>query len=126
MWLLPAWDRFRHHGIGRPRACDQERMETRVRGITPVFIVAHIHSHFGGSRTQKARPPTCTALPVHLGPSVLEEAHELAQRFEELVGVGAGVDHQVGPFLGRQVVEIGAMVAKDHQDVVEGLVVTDE
>jgi len=57
---------------------------------------------------------------------VLEEAHELAQRFEELVGVGAGVDHQVGPFLGRQVVEIGAMVAKDHQDVVEGLVVTDE
>ena len=57
-------------------------------------------------------------------PSVLEEAHQLAQSFEELVGVGAGVDHQVGPFLCWQVIEARAMVAKEHQDEVEGLVVT--
>jgi hypothetical protein len=56
--------------------------------------------------------------------SVLEEGHKLAQRFKELVGVGAGVDHQVSPFLAWQVVEAGLMVAKEHQDVVECLVVT--
>ena len=47
-------------------------------------------------------------------PSVLEERHELAQRFKELVGVGAGVDHQVSPVFAWQVVEAGLVVAKEQ------------
>ena len=54
---------------------------------------------------------------------MFEEGHKLAQRFEERVRVGAGVSPEVRPFFGWQIVEAGAMVAKEHQNVVKALVV---
>jgi len=50
---------------------------------------------------------------------VERRSHKFAQRFQELVGVS----HQVCPFSLWQAIETGLMVAKEHKNVAEGLVV---
>jgi hypothetical protein len=50
---------------------------------------------------------------------VERRSHKFAQRFQELVGVS----HQVCPFSLWQAIETGLIVAKEHKNVVEGLVV---
>jgi hypothetical protein len=50
---------------------------------------------------------------------VERRSHKFAQRFQELVGVS----HQVCPFSLWQAIEPGLIVAKEHKNVVEGLVV---
>jgi hypothetical protein len=51
---------------------------------------------------------------------VERRSHKFAQRFQELVGVS----HQVCPFCLWQAIETGLIVvAKEHKNVVEGLVV---
>ena len=49
---------------------------------------------------------------------VERRSHKFAQRFQELVGVS----HQVCPFSLWQAIETGLIVAKEHKNVVEGLV----
>jgi hypothetical protein len=50
---------------------------------------------------------------------VERRSQKFAQRFQELVGVS----HQVCPFSLWQAIETGLIVAKEHKNVVEGLVV---
>jgi hypothetical protein len=54
---------------------------------------------------------------------VFEESHELVQDLHELVDVSAGLRYEICVHFEDQVVETGAVAAKEHQSVVEGLVV---
>jgi hypothetical protein len=52
---------------------------------------------------------------------VFEESHELVQDLHELVDVSAGLRYEICVHFEDQVVETGAVAAKEHQSVVEGL-----
>ena len=54
---------------------------------------------------------------------MLEEGHHPVQDLNELVYVDAGLYYEIRTLLYGQIIETGAMVAKEHQSVVEGLVV---
>jgi hypothetical protein len=58
-----------------------------------------------------------------LGLTVFEESHELVQDLHELVDVSAGLRYEICVHFEDQVVETGAVAAKEQQSVVEGLVV---
>jgi len=54
---------------------------------------------------------------------VLQEGDQLAQRLEEDVDISAGLGEEIRPLFERQVIEAGAVVAKQGQNVVQGLMV---
>jgi hypothetical protein len=54
---------------------------------------------------------------------VFEESHDLVHDLHELVDVSAGLRYEICVHFEDQVVETGAVAAKEHQSVVEGLVV---
>jgi hypothetical protein len=58
-----------------------------------------------------------------LGFAVFEERHQLVQDLNELVDVGAGFRYEIPTLFECQVIEAGAVIAQQHQCVVEGLVV---
>ena len=54
---------------------------------------------------------------------MFEESHELVQDLYELVDVSASLRYEICVHFEDRVVETGAVAAKEHQSVVEGLVV---
>jgi hypothetical protein len=54
---------------------------------------------------------------------VFEESHELVQDLHELVDVSAGLRYEICVHFEDQVIETGAVAAKEYQSIVEGLVV---
>jgi hypothetical protein len=59
-----------------------------------------------------------------LGFAVFEEGHQLVQDLHELVDMGAGLRYQISTLFEGQVRRNRAVVAPEHQSVVEGLMVT--